>query len=115
MKLISTLKVIERVDRLIHRKATGKPTELARRLNLSERSIYNIIETMKTMGAPIYYDRNRGSYCYEEDVRFKFGFYCQKSQMRELYGGGAQRMRKTHHLTNGLIELQFFFSTDSAL
>ncbi len=87
MKLFETLQMIERVDQLIRLKATGTPTQLAQRLQLSERSIYNVIEIMKEMGAPIYYNRSRRSYCYEENVKFKFGFYFKEGESERLYGG----------------------------
>lgn len=87
MKLITTLQTIQRIDQLVRLKATGTPTQLAKRIKLSERSIYNIVDTMKIMGAPIYYNKSRRSYCYEKDVQFKFGFYCQDNEVKNLTGG----------------------------
>lgn len=74
MNLLDKIRLIERVDALINRKSTGSPQHLAQRLNVSERNIYNIINTMKDLGAPIYFSKERKSYCYKEDVRFSFGF-----------------------------------------
>lgn len=65
---------LERLDYLIRIKATGTPTELARKLNLSERCAYNYIDLLRQMGAPINYDRKRSSYYYEEHGRFHFNF-----------------------------------------
>lgn len=64
------LKVIERLHYLIRRKGTGSPVHLANRLNISERCLYNLLNEMKSMGAPIYYNKTKRSYCYEYKVEF---------------------------------------------
>ena len=55
----------ERLDQLIRLKATGSPQELADKFNRSKRTMQRIIEEMKKVGCPIYYNRYRRSYCYE--------------------------------------------------
>lgn len=87
MNLLEKIRLIERVDGLIKRKSTGPPTRLATRLNISERNIYNLINVMKEMGAPIYFCKDRNSYCYEENGGFSFGF---RADERRLYGGIKQ-------------------------
>jgi len=47
---------------------------VACKLNISERSVYYLIKLMKKLDAPIYYSRNRQSYCYKEEVTFTIGF-----------------------------------------
>ena len=72
------LKVVERIDRihqLIKMKATGSPVELAYRLKISERMVYQYLNLMREMGAPIKFDRVRRSYYYEYEIRFSFGFF----------------------------------------
>jgi transcriptional antiterminator len=45
---------------------TGTPKELASKLGISERSVYNYISYMKTdLQAPIGYDNQKGSYSYK--------------------------------------------------
>lgn len=87
MKLVELLKRIERIDQLIRLKATGTPKRLAEKLEISERSVHRIIDTMKNMGAPIYYCLTRQSYCYEDDVEFKYGFYIKKGEAQAMVGG----------------------------
>lgn len=84
MNLLEKISLIERVDALIHRKSTGEPSRLALRLGISERNTYNLINTMKDMGAPIYFCKVRNSYCYEHEGRFSFGF---KVSERSFTGG----------------------------
>lgn len=65
---------ILRIDQLVNLKATGSPLELSKRLGISERSLYNHIETMKNLGAPIKYCRYTRRYYYESQGRFEIGF-----------------------------------------
>lgn len=88
MNLLDKIKLIERVDGLIHRKCTGTPSRLAMRLGISERNTYNLINTMKDMGAPIYFCKVRNSYCYEQDGQFSFGF---KVSEQRYFGGSTSR------------------------
>ena len=81
MNLLDKIKLIERTDALIRRKSTGTPNQLADRLKLSERSLYNLIRLMKEMGAPIYYCRDRNSFCYEHNVEFRIGFSTRTNSM----------------------------------
>ena len=86
MNLLEKIKLIERVDGLIHRKCTGTPGRLATRLGISERNTYNLINTMKDMGAPIYFCKVRNSYCYEHQGQFSFEF---KVREQRYIGGIA--------------------------
>ena len=66
---MTALKFIERIERLhllIRRRGTGTPKELARRLALSEATVYKYINTLKALGAPVVYDVGRQSYVYEK-------------------------------------------------
>jgi DNA-binding IclR family transcriptional regulator len=67
-----------RIDDLISRKATGTPAELASKLDIAESTLYEFLNVMKDMGAPIYYNKDRRSYCYEQEGRFTIGFVFEK-------------------------------------
>ena len=87
MDILGKIYRIERIDQLIRMKATGTPVQLAKRLETSERTIYDIIKLMKKIGAPIYYCRYRKSYCYRKDVNFSFGFTLIKNETYKLKTG----------------------------
>ena len=70
MKLLDQLERLQRLHQLVNKKATGTPQQLANRLNLSKRRIYQLIQLLKELDAPIYFDRNRNSYCYEYEFNF---------------------------------------------
>jgi predicted DNA-binding transcriptional regulator YafY len=69
---------LARLDHLIRIKGTGTPAQLAERLNLSERSIYDYINFMKGLGCPIKFDSYRESYFYEEEGFFVIAFFSKE-------------------------------------
>jgi len=75
MTTLEKIGKIEQIDQLIRLKATGPPKQLAKRLGISESSLYELLLAMKNMDAPICYCRHRQSYYYEKKVKFHFGFW----------------------------------------
>ncbi len=70
----SLLHRLIRLDYLIHLKSTGTPADCAQKIGISERSLYDYLRILKEMGAPIKFSRNRGTYYYSEDGRFRISF-----------------------------------------
>lgn len=92
MTLLKKLEMIERIDGLIRRKASGTPSILASRLNISERCLFKTLNLMKEMGAPIYYCISRESYIYEYEVDFLVGFKHKNSQTKKIVGGNRRNL-----------------------
>lgn len=69
-----TIDRLKYLDYLIRVKATGKPRQLAQRLYISERTLYEHISLMRQLGAPIKYCKARQSYCYLEEGEFCLRF-----------------------------------------
>lgn len=91
-QIVKQIALLERVDQLIRMRATGRPHQLAKRLQVSEATVFRIIDTMKELNAPIYYDLTRQSYLYSENITFKCGFYLEgldEQTEREISGGQA--------------------------
>lgn len=72
--MITYFERIKTIDKLVQAMKTGKPRELAAKLHMSERAIFDYLKTMKDMGAPITYSRGRQSYVYSKAGSFKIGF-----------------------------------------
>ena len=70
----SLLHRLIRLDYLIHLKSTGTPSNCANKIGISERSLYDYLKMLKEMGAPIRFSRNRGTYYYGEEGRFRISF-----------------------------------------
>jgi hypothetical protein len=65
---------LESLDYLIRTKSTGSPSALARRLGISERTLYDYLDAMKALGAPIGYSKRNQSYYYKEKGEFCLKF-----------------------------------------
>lgn len=65
---IDHLFTLKRMNELIKRRATGSPKQFAKKLEISESSMYNQLHRLRAFfGAPITYDADSESYCYEEE------------------------------------------------
>lgn len=93
-KLLQQIELIERIDQLIRLKATGTPNNFARRLSISDASLYRLIETLKEMGAPIEFSVIRQSYIYSSEVNFMCGFFLTELSRNEIQkvNGGFQNL-----------------------
>ncbi|BDD07559.1 HTH domain-containing protein [Aureibacter tunicatorum] len=94
MSVIKYLNRIERIDMLIKMKSTGQPQHLADKVGVSKRMIYEIINDMKDLGAPIKYCNYRKSYMYEREGNFKFSFMPKEMSATDMYhinGGSTLR------------------------
>lgn len=78
MTFIERLNIIERIDQLIRMQATGSPNELANKLSVSRRCLFDIINLMKSMEAPIKFCDSSKSYYYEYECHFAIGFVDKK-------------------------------------
>jgi predicted DNA-binding transcriptional regulator YafY len=76
-----SFKRIERIDRLIRIKGTGTADQLAEKLGMSRRTVYEYLNLMKENGAPIKFCSYRQSYYYDEDGVFTIQFSFRKSEM----------------------------------
>jgi len=72
-----------RIDYLIRIKGTGTPSQLASRLEVGERTIYEYINIMKALGAPIQYSRQRRSYYYDKRGSFTISFVDEDTRITE--------------------------------
>lgn len=66
-------RIIIRINDLIVNEMTGSPKQLASKLRISERTVFNYIAFMKKeLNAPIKYNYQRMSYIYYNNCEFKF-------------------------------------------
>lgn len=67
---MNTLKQIQQLRKLhgmIKLESTGSPREMARKMNISERQLYHLLEQLRDMEAPIRYNRRAGTYYYSDE------------------------------------------------
>lgn len=81
MGLKKSLDRIEYLDYLIRRKCTGTPKELSKKLGVSERWLYEILnELKKDLNFPIKYSRKRRSYVYTSKGGLVIKFMSKEEQ-----------------------------------
>jgi hypothetical protein len=70
---IMDIRVFIRLHELIITKQTGTPKQLAKKLEISERSVHYYIAFMKNeMKAPVVYDNKLETYLYETECKICF-------------------------------------------
>ena len=89
MNLVKYFERFQRLHRMIRTKATGSPAELAGKLDLSERAVFEYIRAMREMGAPIVFCPVRRTYYYEREVTFNMGFQELNEEEVEKIDGGS--------------------------
>jgi predicted DNA-binding transcriptional regulator YafY len=67
MKTIKNLERLQGLHNLIKNEATGAPQELAAKMDVSERTIYILIDQLKDFEAKIKYSRKSRTYYYCDD------------------------------------------------
>ncbi len=72
MTFLERLQTLDRLHNLIRLKATGSPQQLAKRLQVSKRTIFNLLEDLRIFGADIAYCKYAHSYYYTEPIDLCF-------------------------------------------
>ena len=67
-------KRLSHINKLICNKQTGSPLEFAKKVGISEATLYRCLRLMKTLGAPIEYDPIRQTYFYKRSGIFIIQF-----------------------------------------
>ncbi|MFT3737299.1 MAG: HTH domain-containing protein [Breznakibacter sp.] len=80
LKLLGRL---ERLDYFITTQRTGTSTELARKLDISRRQLYNYFDEMKTFGLEVEYDRYAKTFRYKGNMRLKISIKAEPLSLHE--------------------------------
>ena len=90
---MNTLKQIEQLRKLhsmIKLETTGSPKMMSKKLHVSERQLYNLIDQLRTMDAPIRFDRRANTYYYTHDFELLVNIsvkVIQGDQVLQIYAG----------------------------
>lgn len=66
MKLFEYLDRISKMHKLLLRQRTGTPEEFARQLGVSRTSLYELIDELRSRGAPISYSKSLKTFFYRQ-------------------------------------------------
>jgi predicted transcriptional regulator len=111
MKSLKTLERLQQLHQRISQENTGNPKELASFMNISERSLYKLMEYLKDLTAPICYDRINNSYYYDGDFELQINISVtalSNNEVIELFGGSYFLKKNT--LLQGLCSERIYIS-----
>ncbi|MFO7657378.1 MAG: HTH domain-containing protein [Bacteroidales bacterium] len=74
MTISKALNVIKYIDHCIKNQTRNKAADMAEKLGISERQVFNYLKEMKTEGFPIAYCRKTHKFYYTEKGFFFLGF-----------------------------------------
>jgi predicted DNA-binding transcriptional regulator YafY len=72
--MITVIRRIDKMNYLIRSKRTGTPIQFAEKLEISESTLYQHLNDLRELGAPIAYDKFRQTYYYETCGEIKIHF-----------------------------------------
>lgn len=91
MNFFKTLERVQLLHDLIKSEATGSPEQLSRRLGVCRKTLYNIIDELKSYEAPIKYSKQRETFYYsaefELDLHYNFSVISNESVLKNTNGG----------------------------
>lgn len=92
MKTIKQLERLRKAHQFIQQEKTGTPPEFANKLDISERQLYNILDYLKEIDAPIEYQRKTETYYYTTSFDLLVHVSVQvliANEVREIYAGST--------------------------
>ncbi len=92
MKTLKQLERLRKAHKLIQQENTGTPAEFAKKLHVSERELYRILEYLKGVDALISFSRTSNSYYYTGDFDLLVNVSVQvlvKDELVTIYAGST--------------------------
>jgi len=94
MNFIKQIERIKRMHILISSEKTGTPFVFAKKLSLSRSQLYNELEMIKELDAPVKYCKKRESFYYESSFELILNFSLKTikdDESKEIFGGSYFR------------------------
>jgi biotin operon repressor len=90
MKLFEYLDRINMMHRMVLRQRTGTPEEFARQLGVGRTCLYELIDELRSRGAPIAYSKSTKTFFYRQP--FEISINCslrllEPQEEKEFFGG----------------------------
>lgn len=90
MKTLKNLERLQQLHNLINAGNTGSPAEIAEKMNISERLVFNLIDQLKDFEASICYDRKSRTYYYCDHFQLKVNIsvsVMSDNELTEIFAG----------------------------
>ena len=69
MNFFDEIQRLDRLHHLIRLQITGSSDELAKKMEVSRRTVFRLIDILKEIGCPVYFNKYKNSYCYEYPIK----------------------------------------------
>ncbi len=90
MNFIRQIERLQLLTKLIEQERTGTPEELGKRLGIKKRTLFDIIDNLKSLGVQIEYNRRTKTYSYahQQKIHIEFSLTILKeSELKKISGG----------------------------
>lgn len=90
MNILRNIERIQMLHKLIKDEKTGTPDSLSHRLDISRASLYNLLDELKSIDAPIRYSRRRETFYYATPFDLNAFFRIQRLEpidLKKINGG----------------------------
>ena len=67
MKSLKQIQQLRKLHHMIKQEATGNPKMVAKKMHVSERQVFNLIDQLRTMDAQVCFNRRANTYYYAND------------------------------------------------
>lgn len=96
MKNLNQLIQLRRVHQFILHAKTGTPKEFAKKMNVSERTLFRLLDYLKEIEAPICYDKKVCTYYYDSPFELRVQYCVEVLKDNELIKiqGGISFLQK---------------------
>jgi hypothetical protein len=101
------------MDYYIRTRNTGSPGEFAAKMGISERSLYEYINILKELGAPVAFSFHENSYIYYEEGKLKISFLLNDQTWNNSINGKGTHLQihgKYLNIIHNLIQPQKYYS-----
>ncbi len=90
MNFIKQIERLQLLNKLIEEERTQAPEDLANRLGVSRRQLYNYIENLKDIGLEVVFSRKHNSFCYPTQKKLEISFHfkiLEEDNVTKINGG----------------------------
>ncbi len=91
MNFIHQIERLQKLNRLIRQEKTGTPTELAKKLGIKRRTLYDMLESIRSLGLELKYDRkNKTFYYIDGEINIHFSLeILRDEEIIRIFGGST--------------------------
>ena len=95
MKNLKQIQQLRKLHLMIKQEATGNPKMVAKKMHVSERQVYNLIDQLRTMDATVCFNRRANTYYYANDFELLVNISVKVihgEEVLHIYAGSKEKV-----------------------